>query len=321
MESGGKLRILDMKPRVTQFREEIIRGLLKSPKEISPKFFYDATGSKIFDQITTLDEYYLTRTERMILRENIGEICTLFKNGSALVEYGSGGSSKTMEILDHCKGITTYVPLDISAVQLEESSRRLLDHYPYLNIVALCVDYTSHFEIPFLDLTGNIIAMFLGSSIGNFEPEDASAFLWNAMDMLGPEDGLIVGVDLKKDQSVLEAAYNDSKGVTAAFNLNLITRIRKEFNVDINEDDFRHVAFYNREKGRIEMHLEVLKDFSLELDGNHIEFRKGELIHTENSYKYDRKEFEEMANRNRLSLERVWTDSMEYFALFFLRKM
>jgi len=321
METHGNLRIVDMKPKMSQFREDIIKGLLQEPKEISPKFFYDKTGSELFDQITTLDEYYPTRTEKMILKSNINEICSLFQDGSALVEYGSGGSSKTIEMLDHCKGISTYVPLDISAAKLEETARKLSERYPHLSIVALCVDYTSKFEIPFLDLTGNIIALFLGSTIGNFEPEDASAFLWNVMDMLGPEDGVIIGVDLKKDPAVLEAAYNDSKGITARFNLNLIRRIADEFGVDLNTDDFAHIAFYNRKSGRIEMHLEALKDMAVTLDGNLIKFRKGEVIHTENSYKYDPHEFEKIANRNNLSLEKVWKDPDEYFGLFLLRKM
>lgn len=320
MEAPENLRIVDMKPKVAQFREEIIIGLLKTPKEISPKFFYDRTGSVLFDRITELEEYYPTRTERMILRNNIDDICSLFQDGSALVEYGSGGSSKTTEILDHCSGISTYVPLDISAAQLEETAKRLSERYHHLKIVALCVDYTTKFEIPFLHLTGNIIALFLGSTIGNFEPEDASAFLWNVMDMLGPEDGVIIGVDLKKDPAILEAAYNDSKGITARFNLNLITRIAKEFGAGLDTADFRHVAFYNRKMGRIEMHLEALKDMEVTLDRNVIKFRKGELIHTENSYKYDQVEFEKMANRNGLSLEKAWKDPRGYFGLFFLRK-
>ncbi|WP_393971297.1 L-histidine N(alpha)-methyltransferase [Oxyplasma meridianum] len=321
MESRDKLRIIDMKPKIAHFREEIVLGLLKTPKQISPKFFYDKTGSELFNRITTLEEYYLTRKERMIIKDNIAEICRLFQNGSALVEYGSGGSSKTMEILDHCHGISTYVPLDISASQLEETAKRLSEKYPHLNIVALCVDYTTRFEIPFLQLTGNIIALFLGSTIGNFEPEEASAFLWNVMDMMGPEDGIVIGVDLKKDPSVLEAAYNDSEGVTAQFNLNLITRINREFGTSLDVSSFSHVAFYNRKVGRIEMHLEVMKEMEVMLDGNLIKFNKGELIHTENSYKYDIEEFEKLARRNHLSLERVWKDPQDYFGLFLLRKI
>ena len=321
MEVSQKLKIVDMKPKVAHFREEIVQGLLKTPKQISPKFFYDPTGSELFDRITTLEEYYPTRKERMILRDNIGEICSLFLNGSALVEYGSGGSSKTMEILDHCHGISTYVPLDISASQLEETSKRLSEKYPHLNILALCVDYTTRFEIPFLQLTGNIIALFLGSTIGNFEPEEASAFLWNVMDMIGPEDRVIIGVDLKKDPSILEAAYNDSQGVTALFNLNLINRINREFGTSLDTSSFSHVAFYNRKVGRIEMHLEVLKDMEVILDGNLIKFNRGELIHTENSYKYDPDEFEKLANRNNLYMEKVWKDQDGYFGLFLLRKM
>ena len=321
MEVPEKLRIVDMKPKIAHFREEIIQGLSRTPKQISPKFFYDRTGSELFDRITTLEEYYPTRKERMIIRDNIGEICSLFQKGSALVEYGSGGSVKTMEILDHCHGISTYVPLDISASQLEETAKKLSGKYPHLNILALCVDYTTRFEIPFLQLTGNIIALFLGSTIGNFEPEDASAFLWNVMDMLGPDDGVIIGVDLKKDPSILEAAYNDSQGVTAMFNLNLINRINSEFGTSLQTSGFSHVAFYNRKMGRIEMHLEVLQDMEVVLDGKTIKFNRGELIHTENSYKYDPEEIEEIANRNHLSLKKLWKDPDGYFGLFFLRRI
>ncbi len=314
----SEIKIIDMKPETGEFKKEIIEGLKKNPKEINPKFFYDEKGSMLFEKITETKEYYPTRTERKILVDNIGEICTYFKEGSALFEYGSGGSKKTQIILNHCKQIKAYVPMDISISALQYSSHNIAAMYPSLNVVPMCVDYTKPFKIPFLDLEGNIIAIFLGSSIGNFEPETTSRFLQTCIEMLGPEDGVLVGVDLKKDKQVLEKAYNDSESITAEFNLNLIDRINREFRLNLDKSDFKHVAFYNEKKGRIEMHIEAGRDIILDLDGNKILLKKGERIHTENSYKYDIDEFTSLAVRNHLKVRKIWKDNNNYFALFLI---
>jgi dimethylhistidine N-methyltransferase len=321
METKGKLEIVDMKPELTSFLDEVFQGLTKVPKEINPKYFYDSEGSKLFEEITELQEYYPTRTEKEILLDHIDEINGLFQGSGALFEYGSGGSKKTRIILDYCKSIIAYVPMDISKTQLEESSRDLLKKYPDLKIVAICVDYTKPFEIPFLEINGNIVAIFLGSSIGNFEPDKASQFLWNAMEMLGPDDRILIGFDLIKNKEVLEAAYNDKKGITAKFNLNLIKRINMELGTNLNLTNFKHVAFYNRIENRIEMHLQVLKDCSCVVNGKQIYFKKGELIHTENSYKYSIEGINKLANQNNLITEKYWTDKNNYFSIFCLRKM
>ncbi|MHB1623522.1 MAG: L-histidine N(alpha)-methyltransferase [Cuniculiplasma sp.] len=320
MSTDRKIKIIDKKPKKSSFKEEILDGLKKKPKRINPKFFYDEEGSKLFEEITETEEYYPTRTERGILEKNIDEICTYFGMGSALFEYGSGGSRKTMIILDHCKQIKAYVPMDISKTALEASAEKLSSRYGYLNVLPICVDYTKPFDIPFLDLEGNIIAIFLGSSIGNFEPETASQFLWNTMKNLGPEDGLLIGVDLKKEISVLERAYNDRKGVTEKFNLNLIDRINREFKINVKKSDFKHMAYYNVEKGRIEMHIEVLQEMDLDLMGTLIHFNQGERIHTENSYKYTREEFVELAKRNALEMIKYWTDEKNYFCIFLFKR-
>jgi dimethylhistidine N-methyltransferase len=314
----SEIKIIDMKPETGEFKKEIIEGLKKNPKEINPKFFYDEKGSMLFEKITETKEYYPTRTERKILEDNIGEICTYFKEGSALFEYGSGGSKKTQIILNHCKQIKAYVPMDISISALQYSSHNIAAMYPSLNVVPMCVDYTKPFKIPFLDLEGNIIAIFLGSSIGNFEPETTSRFLQTCTEMLGPEDGVLVGVDLKKDKQVLEKAYNDSESITAEFNLNLIDRINREFRLNLDKSDFKHVAFYNEKKGRIEMHIEAGRDIILDLDGNKILLKKGERIHTENSYKYDIDEFTSLAVKNHLKVRKIWKDNNNYFALFLI---
>lgn len=314
----SEIKIIDMKPETGEFKKEIISGLKKTPKEINPKFFYDEKGSMLFERITETEEYYPTRTEREILENNIEEICTYFKDGSALFEYGSGGSKKTQIILDHCKQIKAYVPMDISISALQYSSQHVAALYPSLNVIPICVDYTRPFEIPFLDLEGNIIAIFLGSSIGNFEPKTTSRFLRTCTEMLGPEDRILIGVDLKKDKTVLERAYNDSEGITAEFNLNLIDRINREFELNLNKSDFKHIAFYNEENGRIEMHIEVRRDMNINLDGNNIYFREGELIHTENSYKYDVNEFNNLAKKNHLEVEKIWIDQRKYFSLFLI---
>lgn len=314
----NEIKIIDMKPETGEFKREIIEGLKQNPKEINPKFFYDEKGSLLFEKITETEEYYPTRIEREILESNIDEICSYFKKGSALFEYGSGGSKKTRIILNHCKQIKAYVPMDISLSALQYSSQHIARLYPKMNVVPICVDYTKPFRIPFLDLEGNIIAIFLGSSIGNFEPETTSRFLKTCTEMLGPEDGILIGVDLKKDKQILEKAYNDSEGITAEFNLNLIDRINKEFGINLDKSNFKHVAFYNKDKGRIEMHIEVKEDITLNLDGNLIKLRKGELIHTENSYKYDIEEFTKITLKNELKVRKLWTDRNRYFSLFLI---
>ena len=321
MASKERYRNVDLKPEQRSFRDEVIAGLSGKQKRISPKFFYDEEGSKLFNAITRLEEYYPTRTEASILNAHREEICNLFSDHGALFEYGSGGSFKTEILLDSCKRIDTYVPIDISSFYLEQSSKKLLVKYPSLKIISIALDYSGDFTIPMLDLSGNIVAIFLGSSLGNFEPEVSKTFMWNAMENLDEKDRLLVGVDLVKDKDVLERAYNDKSGVTAAFNLNLLKRIRRELRSDINPEDFEHYAFYNDEMNRIEMHLRAKKDIHFSVDQVKITMKKGETIHTENSYKYSVDQFTELARQNHLEIKHMWCDAKNYFAIFVLKKI
>ncbi len=319
--TDGRYTNIDMKPELKSFREEVIRGLQEKQKCINPKFFYDEEGSRLFNAITELAEYYPTRTEASILLDHIEKICGLFDKRGALFEFGSGGSIKTEIILNSCKNINTYVPMDISTYYLKHSSLKLLDKYPSLKITSIAIDYSVDFTIPMIDISGNIVAIFLGSSFGNFEPPIAKRFLWNAMENLDQKDRLLVGVDLIKDRNILERAYNDSHGVTAAFNLNVLKRIKTELHSDIDPKLFEHFSFYNDSLNRIEMHLRAREDMEFSIEGISIKMKKGETIHTENSYKYSIKQFTEMSRENGLEIEYLWTDSKKYFAIFVMKKV
>ena len=311
--------IHDQSPQPQDFRKEVLVGLGSEKKWLNPKLFYDAAGSKLFEEITKLEEYYPSRTEKWILENYWKEICSLFEEDSMLVELGAGDSSKTEHLITRCNKISCYMPIDISKVSLADSSYKYRKKFPNLEIIPVCADYTKNLVLPYYKHRGNLVLFFLGSTIGNFEPNEAADFLKKCSEILGSKDFFIIGVDLKKDKETLEKAYNDSKGVTAKFNLNLITRIRKELNSDIKEDDFYHKAVYNEREGRIEMYLIARRSFVVDISGHRIEFYQGEKIHTENSYKYSVDQFTNICRLSGLKTEKVFTDSERKFALFVLK--
>lgn len=294
---------------------EIIQSLSKSQKELSCKFFYDEHGSKLFEQISELDEYYLTRTEISILNSNINYISEVVGEDALILELGSGSSKKIRILLDNFKSIAAYIPVDISREFLLNSTKQLSEEYSDLKIIPVVADYTRPFTIPKLDINySKIVAYYPGSTIGNFTREQAQNFLRNIAELCGEKSGLLIGIDLKKQPEILEKAYNDTKGITAEFNLNILKNMNSTYGTNFEINKWKHIAFYNEEKGRIEMHLQSLEEQSVRVNGASILFEKDETIHTENSYKYSIEEFEEMIE-DFYSLKNVWSDPEYKFAV------
>jgi dimethylhistidine N-methyltransferase len=246
--SGTKI-VIDT--ATTEFAADAVAGLTATPKRLSPKYFYDAAGSALFERITELPEYYPTRREIGILNEHTGDIAALIPSGAALVEFGSGSSTKTRIVLSNAKSLAAYVPVDISAQFLHAQMARLRLEYPKMAILPVAADFTRHFDLPDAVQAVPRVGFFPGSTIGNFEPHEAAAFLRHAGRILGRGATFIVGVDLIKDTQVLQKAYCDSQGVTAQFNLNVLARMNRELGAKFNLDCFEHHAFFNRERSRI----------------------------------------------------------------------
>ncbi len=297
------------------FAEDVIAGLSSNPKRIPPKYFYDSEGSRLFEEITATPEYYPTRSENEILRMQAGAIVQYFPSGAALVEFGSGACIKVRFLLDAATKLKAYVPVDISGEFLEAEAAHLRRDYPGLAILPVVADFMKPFALPESAAGLPKIGFFPGSTIGNFEPHEACAFLGHAAKILGPGSVMIVGVDLVKDSAVLNAAYNDAAGVTKRFNLNLLRRINRELGGNFALDQFEHHAFYNREKYRIEMHLASTRRQKARVAGTTFDFRAGETIHTESSYKYSRESFAALARGAGWTMQEVWTDAGRNFAV------
>lgn len=300
--------------------EEVLPGLKDTKKHLPSKYFYDERGSELFEEITRLEEYYLTRRELGIMRNHLKEITVQIGEQSVLVELGSGSSQKTRMLLNELPELAGYVPVEISETYLANVVQSLNKEYPNLTIKPVCADYTEPFQVPeFNPSTGNYVLFYPGSTIGNFRHEEARRFLSRVSRILNYGGGMLIGVDLKKEKKILEAAYNDRKEITAAFNKNILIRLNREIHTDFNINHFRHRAFYNEDKGRIEMHLISEKDQSVSIGNEQIHFKKGESIHTENSYKYSLSEFEELV-QPWFSVQNVWTDEQNYFSVQYLKK-
>ena len=302
----------------SEFAADVLAGLTATPKRLSPKYFYDSIGSALFERITELPEYYPTRREIGILNEHAGDIAGLIPPGAALVEFGSGSSTKTRILLSAAKTLAAYVPVDISAQFLHQQMAGLRREYPKVAMLPVAADFTKPFDLPDAVQTMPRAGFFPGSTIGNFEPHEAAAFLRHAARILGRGAAFIVGVDLVKDTQILKKAYNDSQGVTAKFNLNLLTRINRELGAKFNPACFEHHAFFNRDRSRIEMHLASLKRQRIKVCGECIEFRAGETIHTENSYKYSIDSFRALARGAGWTPAAAWTDADNYFSVHVL---
>ena len=304
----------DLHPTRDEFLQDVLHGLAQQPAMIPPKYFYDARGSKLFDQITELDEYYPTRTETAILRANAADIATRIGTGSLLVEPGGGSCEKVHILLEGLKP-SAYVPMDISRDHLQLAAAELAIEYPWLEIHAACTDFTRQMSLPPSLPEGKHVAFFPGSSIGNFDPVDAVAFLQSIADLVGPGGFLLIGVDLKKKKSILEAAYDDRSGITAQFNLNLLERINAELGADFVVSDWAHRALYNEVAGRIEMHLVSQTRQTVTINGRSFAFDRGDTIHSENSYKYTANEFIQLAARAGFTSDQLWVDPDQLFSV------
>ncbi len=302
------------------FLSETIAGLSRPQKTLPCKFLYDEEGSRLFNEICELEEYYPTRTENQILRDNINEIAGLIGSECRLVEFGSGSSSKTRHLLAHLPSVSGYIPIDISGPQLLEAAVRLAGEFPGLEINPLEADYSEISEIPDTKRKpSRTVAFFPGSTIGNFHPVAAIAFLRHIAFLCGTGGGLLIGVDRKKPRRILEPAYNDRKGVTARFNLNILARANRELGADFDLPAFRHHAPYNEAHGRIEMHLVSQRAQIVTLDSQEFRFEEGECITTEHSYKYTLPGFAGLALRAGFELVRNWEDRNRLFSVLFLR--
>ena len=305
--NAQKIRFHDLHSTRDKFMADVLRGLEKRPVSIPPKYFYDAKGSRLFDAITHLPEYYPTRTETAILTENASDIAQRVGTGSLLVEPGGGSCEKVHILLEGLKPCA-YVPMDISKDFLQLAAEELAIEYPWLEIHAVCTDFTREMHVPPSAPEGTHVAFFPGSSIGNFTPDTAVEFLQAIVQLIGAGGYLLIGVDLKKDKAILEAAYNDKQGITAEFNLNLLTRINRELGADFDESNWQHKALYNERDGRIEMYLLSKTDQAVQLNGDRFEFKQGDSIHTENSYKYTADEFVQLAERAGFVSGKLWID-------------
>lgn len=310
----------DLHPTPADFAAEVLAGLRRRPRYIPPKFFYDARGSQLFDQITALPEYYLTRAEVEVLTANAAEIARRVGTGSLLVEPGGGSCAKVRILLEGLRPCA-YVPMDISREHLRAAAEQVAAEFPWLEVHASCTDFTRAMALPDSapEPEGPRVAFFPGSSIGNFDPEGAVGFLAAVAGLVGPGGFLLIGADRKKDKAVLDAAYDDTAGVTAAFNLNLLERMNRELGADFDLSAWRHRAFYDEAQGRIEMHLVSVRPQTIRVAGEAFEFAAGETIHTENSYKYGIEEFQALAARAGFQPEAVWTDARGLFAVHLLR--
>ena len=318
--SNALQRLQDLEPSTQEFRDAVLAGLGEAQKTLPCKFFYDAEGSRLFDQICELPEYYPTRTELKLLTDKAGEIARLIGRRARLVEFGSGAGVKIRLLLNALDRPTAYVPVDISREHLVMATADLARDFPALQIAPICADYTKPFALPaptglHPDIT---VGFFPGSTIGNFTPAEARGFLARARKLLGPGSAMVVGVDLRKDARILVPAYDDAAGVTAAFNLNLLVRINRELDSDFDLEQFVHEARWNDAQGRIEMHLVSRRDLEVRVGSARFAFRAGETIHTENSHKYTLDQFRALAVEAGYKPRAAWTDPARLFSVHML---
>ena len=314
----ARLEFHDFSPDLGDFRTALIQGLSGHSKSIPCRFLYDARGSALFDRICELPEYYPTRTELGILTACAPEIAERAGPAAQMIELGGVNSSKARILLDALEAPAAYIPVDISREHLKASAHAIGAEKPELEVLAVCADYTQPFELPEAPGGGMRLGFFPGSTIGNLQPDEAIMFLAAWAERLGPGAAMVVGVDLRKDASILEPAYDDAQGVTADFSRNLLVRANRELGADFDVDAFAHRARYDAAHGRIEIHLESLKAQTVHIDGVALSFAAGERIHTENSYKYSIEGFRGIARAAGFRPAAVWTDPNQLFSVHWL---
>ncbi len=300
------------------FRTAVLAGLTQPQKQVPAKFLYDARGSQLFDRICELKAYYPTRTEIGLLERHAGEIAEAAGPEATLIEFGSGSSRKVRILLDALQNAAAYVPIDISRTHLMSAAQALAEDYPGLPVLAVCADYTRDFALPKEVPDGGPLGFFPGSTLGNFAPTEAAGFLKRLAGLVGPGGGLLIGIDLKKDEAILHAAYNDPEGVTAAFNLNLLERMRRELGAELDLEGFRHEAHYNRARGCIEMHLVSRRRQQIVIGEHGFDLEQGETIHTEDSRKYTLDGFRAQAQAAGWRPLEAWVDDRLLFSLHYL---
>jgi len=308
----------DLKPPAASLRDAVMSGLEGRHRSIAPKFFYDEEGSRLFDAICELPEYYLTRTERKILVQYADEIAGRLGRDAMVIEPGAGSAEKIRLLLDKARP-ETYVAMDISGDYLRQVASDLARSYPWLDIHAVCMDFTRSLEVPGGLPGRRKVLFFPGSSLGNFEPGVAREFLRSVARLIAPDGALLIGVDTKKEAGILHRAYNDEAGITAAFNLNLLARINRELGADFDLECFDHRAFYSKDHGRVEMHLVSNREQTVHIGDRNFRFGDGDSIHTESSYKYAPEEFVALACEAGLSMQATWQDPAGMFAVYYLR--
>ncbi len=315
----GALSVLDLGPISEDFLAEVLAGLTSSPRTLPCKYFYDEHGSDLFQRICQLPEYYITRTETEILRHHGAEMAESIGENAELVGFGTGAGVKTRRFLEQLKNPIAYIPVDISKERLMDSATALSQAMPSLEVLPVCADYLQPIELPKASRKADHVAVFFpGSTIGNFEPALARDFLRRICQLCGKSGGLIIGVDLQKPREILEAAYNDSAGVTAEFNLNLLVRLNRELGADFDLPLWRHRAIYNDTDGRIEMHLLSSAAQTVHVGARAFHFERDEKIVTEFSHKYTRESFAALAGSAGFRLANTWTDPQQLFAVFHL---
>lgn len=314
--------ILDLNPPISSLKEEVLMGLRQTQKQLHPKLFYDEKGSRLFNQITTLPEYYLTRAEKEVLARVHEDIGSCIGRKATLIELGCGSEEKIQLLLkSQQRRGNRYIPIDISREALTNTVGNLKIMYPFLDVQGIRADYTQALSFLFQDSKEKKVILFLGSTIGNFEEDEREQFLHGLAENLNPNDGLLLGIDLIKTRRLIENAYNDSQGITAAFNKNLLHRINLEFQADFQVEQFTHHAFYHTEKNRIEMHLISESAQEVCIGDEVFSFLPGETIHTENSYKFNLEEFQQLLASTGLCLRKVWTDKLNYFAVTYIEPL
>lgn len=309
-------------PASNEMIQDVLSGLSSVQKTLPSKYFYDERGSQLFDDICELDEYYVTRTEAALMTTCVREIAEVIGPNALLVEYGSGSSIKTKLLLQNLRQPAGYVPIDISGEYLNQVGIGLRSEFPHIEVLPVAADFTKNFQIP--ATRSNVerkVVYFPGSTIGNFQRHDALNLLQDMSDVAGQAGGILIGVDLDKDRDVLHAAYNDAKGVTAEFNLNVLSRINRELGGNFDVSRFDHKAIFNEHESRIEMHLISNCDQSVEVQGSTFKFAVGESILTEYSHKYTIDSFSRMALTAGLTARNVWSDPNEMLAIFYLERV
>lgn len=323
MEEPGPVPVLDdQTPEHEHELRELLHGLARPEKWISSIYFYDAAGSRLFDRITELPEYYPTRTEVAILRSHGAEMAAAIGAEAMVIEPGSGAGEKVRLLLRALENPVAYVPIEIAREHLSNSAQALAQDFPRLEVLPVWADFTRELEIPLAERRARRrVVYFPGSTLGNFEPDDAVALLRNFADMVGEGGAALIGVDLAKDAALIEPAYNDSQGVTAQFNCNMLSHLNRRFGADFDPGAFAHRAFYNTDHQRIEMHLVSQREQDVHIGGRTIHLGKGESIHTESSYKYSDERFAALAERGGFRLVKTWKDPEELFSVRYLERV